>query len=77
MLTFYVSLIVSILLIVGWIQIPLVGVIYGSILMAVGLLLLFSVVEIIPLVGVLNLVREIPLFKPPVADKSRILKVYG
>ena len=48
MKTFYFNLIVSVLLIVGGILVPPVGVIDGSVLTAVGLLLMFSVVEKIP-----------------------------
>ena len=48
MKTFYFNLIVSVLLIVGGFLVPPVGVIDGSVLTAVGLLLMFSVVEKIP-----------------------------
>ena len=48
MRTFYINLIVSILLIVGGFFVPPVGVIDGSVLTAVGLLLMFSVIERIP-----------------------------
>lgn len=48
MKTFYITLIVSIALIVGGFVCPPMGVIDGSVLTAVGLLLLFVVVEKIP-----------------------------
>lgn len=48
MKTFYVNLVISILLIVGGILVSLVGIIDGSVLTAVGLLLMFSVIETIP-----------------------------
>lgn len=48
MRTFYINLVVSILLIVGGFLVPPVGVIDGSVLTAVGLLLMFSVIEKIP-----------------------------
>lgn len=48
MKTFYFNLIVSVLLIVGGFLVPPVGVIDGSVLTAVGLLLMFSVIEKIP-----------------------------
>lgn len=48
MRTFYLTLSVSIALIVGGFIVPPTGVIDGSVLTAVGLLLLFSVVEKIP-----------------------------
>ena len=48
MKTFYVTLIVSIALIVGGFIIPPTGVIDGSVLTAVGLLLMFAVIEKIP-----------------------------
>ena len=48
MRTFYVTLIVSIALIVGGFIVPPTGVIDGSVLTAVGLLLMFAVVEKIP-----------------------------
>lgn len=48
MKTFYITLIVSITLIVGGFVCPPMGVIDGSVLTAVGLLLLFVVVEKIP-----------------------------
>lgn len=48
MKTFYVNLVISILLIVGGFLVPLVGIIDGSVLTAVGLLLMFSVIETIP-----------------------------
>lgn len=48
MKTFYFNLIVSVLLIVGGFLVPPVGIIDGSVLTAVGLLLMFSVIEKIP-----------------------------
>ena len=48
MKTFYINLTVSILLIVGGFIVPPTGVIDGSVLTAVGLLLMFSVIERIP-----------------------------
>lgn len=48
MKTFYVNLVISILLIVGGFLVPPVGIIDGSVLTAVGLLLMFSVIEKIP-----------------------------
>lgn len=48
MKTFYINLVVSILLIVGGFLVQPVGIIDGSVLTAVGLLLMFSVIEKIP-----------------------------
>ena len=48
MRTFYVTLIVSIALIVGGFIVPPTGVIDGSVLTAVGLLVMFAVIEKIP-----------------------------
>lgn len=48
MKTFYANLVISILLIVGGFLVPPVGIIDGSVLTAVGLLLMFSVIEKIP-----------------------------
>ena len=48
MRTFYVTLIVSIALIIVGFIVPPTGVIDGSVLTAVGLLLMFAVVEKIP-----------------------------
>ena len=45
---FYLNLVVSIALIVGGFFVPPVGVIDGSVLTAVGLLLMFSVIAKIP-----------------------------
>lgn len=45
---FYINLIVSIVLIVGGFLLPPTGIIDGSVLTAVGLLLLYSVIERIP-----------------------------
>lgn len=49
MKTFYITLIASIALMVGGFFCPPIGVIDGSVLTAVGLLLLFAVVEKIPM----------------------------
>ena len=48
MKTFYFNLTVSVLLIVEGFLVPPVGIIDGSVLTAVGLLLMFSVIERIP-----------------------------
>ena len=48
MTVFYINLVVSILLIVGGFFCPPMGSIDGSVLTAVGLLLLFSVIEKLP-----------------------------
>lgn len=48
MKTFYVLLAVSVLLIIGGFLVPPIGVIDGSVLSAVGLLLMFAVIEKIP-----------------------------
>lgn len=48
MKVFYLTLGVSIVLIVGGFLVPPVGVIDGSVLTAVGMLLMFSVIEKIP-----------------------------
>ena len=48
MTVFRINLVVSILLIVGGFFVPPIGVIDGSVLTAVGLLLMFAVVEKIP-----------------------------
>ena len=48
MKVFYLNLVVSIALIVGGFFVPPVGVIDGSVLTAVGLLLMFSVIDKIP-----------------------------
>lgn len=48
MKTFYVTLTVSIVLIAGGFIVPPTGVIDGSVLTAVGLLLMFTVIEKIP-----------------------------
>lgn len=47
-MTFYFNLVVSVLLIIGGFLVPPVGIIDGSVLTAVGLLLMFSVIEKIP-----------------------------
>lgn len=48
MKVFYVTFILSVLLIVGGFFCPPIGVIDGSVLTAVGLLLLFAVIEKMP-----------------------------
>lgn len=48
MKTFYFNLAVSVLLIIGGFLVPPVGIIDGSVLTAVGLLLMFSVIEKVP-----------------------------
>lgn len=48
MKVFYINLTVSILLIVGGFFCPPIGVIDGSVLTAVGLLLMFPVIEKVP-----------------------------
>ena len=48
MKVFYINLIISICLIVGGFFVPPVGIIDGSVLTAVGLLLMFSVIAKIP-----------------------------
>ena len=48
MKVFYLNLVVSIALIVGGFFVPPVGVIDGSVLTAVGILLMFSVIAKIP-----------------------------
>lgn len=48
MKVFYLNLVVSIALIVGGFFVPPLGVIDGSVLTAVGLLLMFSVIEKVP-----------------------------
>lgn len=47
-MTFYFNLAVSVLLIIGGFLVPPVGIIDGSVLTAVGLLLMFSVIKKIP-----------------------------
>ena len=56
MKAFYLNLFVSIALIVGGFFVPPVGIIDGSVLTAVGLLLMFGVIAQIP--TILNAVRE-------------------
>lgn len=56
MKTFYVNLVISILLIVGGFLVPPVGIIDGSVLTAVGELLMFGVLAQIP--KILNAVRN-------------------
>lgn len=56
MRTFYISLVVSISLIVGGFFVPPVGVIDGSVITSVGLLLMFAVVAQIP--DILQAVKE-------------------
>lgn len=48
MKTYYFNLAVSVLLIVGGFLVPPVGIIDGSVLTAVGMLLMFSVIEKLP-----------------------------
>lgn len=48
MKVFYVNLIISIMLIVGGFFVPPVGIIDGSVLTAVGLLLMFTVIAKLP-----------------------------
>ena len=48
MKTYYFNLAVSVLLIVGGFLVPPVGTIDGSVLTAVGMLLMFSVIEKLP-----------------------------
>lgn len=48
MKTFHINLIISIALIIGGFLCPPMGIIDGSVLTAVGLLLMFSVIEKIP-----------------------------
>lgn len=48
MKVFYLNLIVSIVLMVGGFLIPPMGIIDGSVLKAVGLLLMFAIVDKIP-----------------------------
>lgn len=48
MKTFYVTLTVSLMLIVGGFLVPPVGIIDGSVLTAVGLLLMFAVLAQVP-----------------------------
>lgn len=48
MKVFYVNLVISICLIVGGFFVPPLGIIDGSVLTAVGLLLMFSVIAKIP-----------------------------
>ena len=48
MRTFYVTLTVSLMLIVGGFLVPPVGIIDGSVLTAVGLLLMFAVLAQVP-----------------------------
>ena len=56
MRTFYITLVVSIGLIVGGFFVPPVGVIDGSVITSVGLLLMFAVVAQIP--DILQAVKE-------------------
>ena len=56
MRVFYFNLFISIALIVGGFFVPPIGVIDGSVLTAVGLLLMFGVIAQIP--TILNAVRE-------------------
>lgn len=56
MKTFYITLVVSIVLIVGGFFVPPLGVIDGSVITSVGLLLMFAVVAQIP--DILQTIRE-------------------
>lgn len=56
MKTFYVTLTVSIMLMVGGFFVPPLGIIDGSVITSVGLLLMFAVVAQIP--DILKSVRE-------------------
>lgn len=56
MRTFYLNLLVSLALIIGGFWVPPVGIIDGSVLTAVGLLLMFGVIAQIP--ELLDAVRE-------------------
>lgn len=56
MKTFYTTLIISIMLIVGGFFVPPLGIIDGSVLTAVGLLLMFAVLAQVP--GILQAVRD-------------------
>lgn len=56
MKTFYTTLIFSIMLIVGGFFVPPLGIIDGSVLTAVGLLLMFAVLAQVP--GILQAVRD-------------------
>lgn len=56
MRVFYLNLFVSLALIIGGFFVPPVGIIDGSMLTAVGLLLMFGVIAQIP--DILNAVRE-------------------
>lgn len=53
---FYINLTVSMLLIVGGFVVPPIGIIDGSVLTAVGLLLMYGVVAQIPVI--MNAVRD-------------------
>ena len=56
MKSFYTTLIFSIMLIVGGFFVPPLGIIDGSVLTAVGLLLMFAVLAQVP--GILQAVRD-------------------
>lgn len=56
MKAFYTTLIISIMLIVGGFFVPPLGIIDGSVLTAVGLLLMFAVLAQVP--GILQAVRD-------------------
>ena len=56
MLTFYITLITSLMLIVGGSLVPPVGVIDGSVLTAVGLLLMFATLAQVP--SIINTARN-------------------
>lgn len=56
MLTFYITLVTSLMLIVGGFLVPPVGVIDGSVLTAVGLLLMFAALAQVP--SIINAARN-------------------
>lgn len=56
MKTFYITLVISIGLIVGGFLVPPLGVIDGSVITSVGLLLMFAVVAQVP--DILRTIRE-------------------
>lgn len=68
MRVFYLNLFVSLALIIGGFFVPPVGIIDGSVLTAVGLLLMFGVIAQIP--DILNAVREGKSFKLQKGDFS-------
>ena len=68
MKVFYLNLAISIALIVGGFQVPPVGVIDGSVLTAVGLLLMFAVIVQLP--KVIEAARNGQSFKVTKGDFS-------